>query len=205
MTPPDRQPGADDAPAGAPPARPPAKKRPQPKSPRRRARELALQGLYRWLIAGGEPAAVEADLRDQDGFDKADREHFDALLRGSIEQAAALDAQISVKPTQLGLDLDAAQVRDMAVAAEVATHVAGQRTDIGALAAFDLEEGIACRRRGDQLKPTDFDFARGDLDSCAVAGQIIGALTGDLHGRELRRHLHDDAGVSRQQRLDIFG
>jgi transcription antitermination protein NusB len=78
------------APAG--PAQAPARKRSPPKSARRRAREFALQGLYRWLLAGGDAAAVEDDLRELDGFDKCDCAHFDALLHGGIEQAAALDA-----------------------------------------------------------------------------------------------------------------
>ena len=72
-------------------APPVAKKRAAPKSARRRSREFALQGLYQWLLAGGESKAVEADIREQDGFDKCDRAHFDALLHGGIEQAAALD------------------------------------------------------------------------------------------------------------------
>ena len=50
-----------------------------------------MQGLYQWLIAGGEAAGIEADIQEQDGFAKCDREHFDALLRGGIEDAAALD------------------------------------------------------------------------------------------------------------------
>ncbi len=66
--------------------------KPAKKSPRRRARELAMQGLYQWLIGGAEPSTIIDNLRDMDGFDKADREHFDALLHGTIEQAAALDA-----------------------------------------------------------------------------------------------------------------
>lgn len=69
----------------------PAKKRAVPRSARRRSREFALQGLYRWLIAGGDGAAAEADVRELDGFDRCDRAHFDALLYGGIEQAAALD------------------------------------------------------------------------------------------------------------------
>jgi N utilization substance protein B len=68
-----------------------AAKRAAPKSARRRSRELALQGLYRWLIAGGDGAAAEADVRELEGFEKMDRAHFDALLYGGIEQAAALD------------------------------------------------------------------------------------------------------------------
>mgnify|MGYP002387063675 CR=1 FL=1 len=62
------------------------------RSARRRARELALQGLYQWLLSGAEPGVVEAHIRDMDGFSKCDRAHFDALLHGGIEQAAALDA-----------------------------------------------------------------------------------------------------------------
>jgi N utilization substance protein B len=50
-----------------------------------------MQGLYRWLLAGGDAEAAVADILDQDGFDKCDRAHFDALLHGGIEQAAALD------------------------------------------------------------------------------------------------------------------
>jgi transcription antitermination protein NusB len=72
-----------------------AKKRVPPKSARRRSRELAMQGLYRWLLAGGEAKAVVDDIRDMDGFEKCDRAHFDALLHGGIEQAAALDAVLA--------------------------------------------------------------------------------------------------------------
>ncbi len=77
-----------DAPAAA-------RKRAAPKNPRRRARELALQGLYQWLVGGTDFAAVDAHMREQPEFDKCDREHFQALLQGCIEDAAALDAAIA--------------------------------------------------------------------------------------------------------------
>jgi N utilization substance protein B len=93
MTPPQADPAPEAQPAA--PAAKPAAKRAAPKSARRRSREFALQGLYRWLIAGGDGAAAEADVREQDGFEKMDRAHFDALLHGGIEQAAALDAVLS--------------------------------------------------------------------------------------------------------------
>jgi N utilization substance protein B len=51
-----------------------------------------MQGLYQWLLSGEEPATVEAHIQGMDGFSKCDRAHFDALLHGGIEQAAALDA-----------------------------------------------------------------------------------------------------------------
>jgi N utilization substance protein B len=92
-------PTAADAPA---PAKP---KRAAPKSARRRSRELALQGLYQWLLSGEEAAAVVAHIAEQDGFEKCDRAHFDALLHGGIEEAAALDAvlarHVDRKTTQL--------------------------------------------------------------------------------------------------------
>jgi N utilization substance protein B len=65
------------------------------KSQRRRARELALQGIYQWLIAGGDANAIDAQLREHEGYAKVDGQHFDALLRGSIEQAAVLDAALA--------------------------------------------------------------------------------------------------------------
>ena len=65
------------------------------KSQRRRARELALQGLYQWLIAGGDAAGIDAQLREHEGYAKCDSVHFDALLTGCIAEAAALDAALA--------------------------------------------------------------------------------------------------------------
>jgi N utilization substance protein B len=79
---------------------PPEKKAPgrrpgAPKSARRRAREVALQGLYEWLISGADAGVIEAHMREQEGFAKADSAHFDALLHGCIAEAAALDAVLA--------------------------------------------------------------------------------------------------------------
>ena len=74
---------------------PATKKRAPTKSPRRRAREFALQGLYQWLLSGEDAGVVDAHMREQDGFDKCDRAHFDALLHGCIQEAAGLDAVIA--------------------------------------------------------------------------------------------------------------
>jgi N utilization substance protein B len=79
----------------SPPAAPPARKRSAPKNARRRSRELALQGLYQWLLSGADASTVVSHLAEQDGFDKCDRAHLDALLCGGIEQAAALDAVLA--------------------------------------------------------------------------------------------------------------
>jgi N utilization substance protein B len=60
------------------------------RTPRHRAREFALQGLYQWLLNNEDAGAIEAHIRQAHGFDKADAEHFDALLYGTIKQAPAL-------------------------------------------------------------------------------------------------------------------
>ena len=73
----------------------PASARARPKSARRRARELALQGLYEWLVSGSDPGLVDAHMREQEGFDKCDGAHFDALLHGCILEAADLDAVLA--------------------------------------------------------------------------------------------------------------
>ena len=64
------------------------------RSGRRRSREFALQGLYQWLVAGGDANSGQAHIMELDDFGKCDRVHFDALYRGAIEQASALDAVI---------------------------------------------------------------------------------------------------------------
>ncbi|HEU5282418.1 MAG TPA: transcription antitermination factor NusB [Burkholderiales bacterium] len=60
------------------------------KGSRRRSRELALQALYQWLVAGHEAD----DLCRQAGPDlqRADQAYFETLVRGVIERAAELDA-----------------------------------------------------------------------------------------------------------------
>lgn len=63
-------------------------------SPRRRAREFALQGLYQWRLSGNDEAAIEAHLRDSKEFGKADREFFSRLLHGVLTHELALQAQL---------------------------------------------------------------------------------------------------------------
>ena len=75
-------------------AKKPARRTPA-KSQRRRSRELALQGLYEWLLAGGEVATIDAHMREHEGFDKCDSAHFDALLHGCVAEAADLDAALA--------------------------------------------------------------------------------------------------------------
>ena len=65
------------------------------RTPRHRAREFALQGLYQWLLNNEDAGAIEANIREAHGFDKADAEHFDALLYGAIKQVVSLRAGLA--------------------------------------------------------------------------------------------------------------
>src|SRR6202000_449092 len=65
------------------------------KSARRRSRELATQGLYQWLLSGAPGGEIDAQLRNAQGFDKADHEHLDALLHGVIRDADSLSADLT--------------------------------------------------------------------------------------------------------------
>lgn len=59
-------------------------------SPRRRSRELALQGMYQWQYTGATASQVLKNLSEMDGFAKADNEFLEAELTGAIAAAAEL-------------------------------------------------------------------------------------------------------------------
>lgn len=63
-------------------------------SPRHRAREFAIQGIYQWQITGHDTPAIEAHLMEASGFDKVDRGLFTTLLRGTLNHAQNLRADI---------------------------------------------------------------------------------------------------------------
>ena len=65
------------------------------KSPRRRARELALQGVYQWRLSGAELMQIDKQMRDDKSLGRYDAELFSALLRGVLEHAGALEAALS--------------------------------------------------------------------------------------------------------------
>jgi N utilization substance protein B len=66
------------------------------RSARRRSRELALQGLYQWLIGGRDAASIEAEpFDDEQNRSGADIEHFRELLNGAIDDAADLRSRFA--------------------------------------------------------------------------------------------------------------
>jgi N utilization substance protein B len=59
-------------------------------SPRRRARELAMQGVYQWLYTGDAPGVVLKNLSELEGFGEADSGFLEAEVKGAIGDAVAL-------------------------------------------------------------------------------------------------------------------
>ena len=64
------------------------------RSSRRRSRELALQGLYQWLYTGASASQVLTNLAEMEGFARADNDFLEAELRGVIDEAPRLRAQL---------------------------------------------------------------------------------------------------------------
>ena len=65
------------------------------KTSRRRAREVALQALYAWQLAGGAPAEVLEQTKALEGFERSDRALAEALVSGVVSRAAELESLIA--------------------------------------------------------------------------------------------------------------
>ncbi|MBA3775988.1 MAG: transcription antitermination factor NusB [Betaproteobacteria bacterium] len=64
-------------------------------TPRRRARELVLQGLYERQVGGADPAIVASDLAASPGHLRADQPYFAELWKGVTEDYETLLAALA--------------------------------------------------------------------------------------------------------------
>lgn len=62
---------------------------------RRRAREIALQALYAWQLAGGGASETLEQARSLEGWERCDTGLAEALIRGVLERSQALESLIS--------------------------------------------------------------------------------------------------------------
>jgi N utilization substance protein B len=94
------------------------------KSSRRRAREVALQALYAWQLAGGASGEVLEHAKGLEGFERSDRALAEALVVGVLGRAAELEAMIA--PILVGRTFDELSPVERAIlyigAFELATH-----------------------------------------------------------------------------------
>ncbi|NVK54598.1 MAG: transcription antitermination factor NusB [Alteromonadaceae bacterium] len=75
-------------------------------SPRRRARELAVQGIYSWQMSHNAVEQVELSLATSNDMKKVDMPYFQLLLRGVVKQASQLDTAIKPYLGRLPEELD---------------------------------------------------------------------------------------------------
>jgi len=65
------------------------------KTSRRRAREIALQSLYAWQLAGGGTGETVDQAKTLDGWERCDAALAEALIRGVLDRSQALEALIT--------------------------------------------------------------------------------------------------------------
>ncbi len=59
---------------------------------RRRAREIALQALYTWQLAGGGAREIFEQAKSLEGYERCDQALAEALVGGVLSRAAELEA-----------------------------------------------------------------------------------------------------------------
>lgn len=62
---------------------------------KRRARKLALQALYQWLLSGHELSEIEAQFRVANNMEKVDTEYFCRILHGVPQHLSAVEDSIT--------------------------------------------------------------------------------------------------------------
>ncbi len=62
---------------------------------RRASRSLAVQGIYQWLVAGQDAAAISAFISEQEDFKRCDQPYFEELLKGVLGKSDALSESFS--------------------------------------------------------------------------------------------------------------
>ncbi len=61
-------------------------------SPRHRARELAMQGIYQWRVSGSDASEIEKQMQAEKNLGRYDKNMFTGLLRGALAQHAEIEA-----------------------------------------------------------------------------------------------------------------
>ncbi|MGH8736291.1 MAG: transcription antitermination factor NusB [Burkholderiales bacterium] len=59
---------------------------------RHRAREIALQAIYTWQLAGGSAREILEQAKSLEGYDRCDQALAEALVGGVLSRAAELEA-----------------------------------------------------------------------------------------------------------------
>jgi len=73
----------------------PIKAKTSSKSPRHRARELVMQGIYQWRLSGADAAQIEQRMKEEKNLGRYDTELFSGLLRGVLTNHTELETALA--------------------------------------------------------------------------------------------------------------
>ena len=93
---------------------------------RRKARELALQGIYSWQMTNNPVQQIELEIATSNNMEKVDMSYFQELLRAVLKDADALDAKIKPYLGRLPEELDMVEKALL----RIATYELSQRIDV---------------------------------------------------------------------------
>jgi N utilization substance protein B len=136
-------------------------------TPRRRAREFALQGLYQRQLSGNSATAIRAQIADAAGFAKTDQPYFDALWTGASTGFEDLVARCGPY-----LDRRAAELSPI----ERAILVIG---------AWELEHRIEIPYRVVINEAVELAKAYGATDGHKFVNGVLDKLAANLRGAEI--------------------
>lgn len=129
-------------------------------SQRRKARELLVQALYQWSIAGQDVGSIEAQFYAEHNPEKFDGEYFREALRGVVTKLDEIDGQIESKLDRSMKSLDPVSLAVL----RLGTFEFANRIDIPFKVV--INEGINLAKK---FGPTDSDkYINGVLDKIAA-------------------------------------
>lgn len=86
-------------------------------SPRRKARELAVQAIYSWQVSGNSVSDIETNFLMDNAKRRFDIEYFQLLLRGVCKEIEDIDANLSPNVDRPLDDIDQVEKAILRVAA----------------------------------------------------------------------------------------
>jgi transcription antitermination protein NusB len=136
-------------------------------TPRRRAREFVLQGLYQRQLSGNSAAAIRAQIAEAAGFAKADQAYFDALWMGASAGFDALVARCAPY-----LDRRAAELSPIERA-------------ILAIGAWELEHRLEIPYRVAINEAVELAKSYGGTDGHKFVNGVLDKLAAEVRGAEI--------------------
>jgi transcription antitermination protein NusB len=144
-------------------------KAPPTKSARRRSREIALQGLYQWLLSASDSQAILLHMQTAPGYEKCDKPYLQNLVEGVIRDAISLEAQLS--PC---LDRDAEALSPVERAALL-------------IGAFELAHHAEVPYRVVLNEAVELSKSFGGSDGFRYVNGVLDKLAAQLRSHEFRR------------------